>query len=308
MAQRGDGLPESRPLADWSTADAYVLLGDPGAGKTWCFEAECAGCNGLSIPARDIVANIAPTEIGGKTVFIDALDEVRSGASDSRVPFDAIRSWINRVGRPRFRLSCREADWLGQTDLDALERVAPSGRVNVLHLERLTRDDVFKILHHRSSEVPDPDAFWRRAEQFNLTELFGNPLLLDLTIKAVSADGGSWPTTRKEIYEAACRQLAVETNREHLAVRPPGPGDIDRILDDSGLLCAILLLSNKHACALQGNGTQNAVGLSTRHKPLFCKMHVRRCRARFLPLSQAIRFHATAVSRNFLLRSRSRNV
>ena len=239
------------------------MLGDPGAGKTWCFDAECAACNGLSIPARDIVANIAPTEIGGKTVFIDALDEIRSGASDSRVPFDAIRSWINLVGRPRFRLSCREADWLGQSDLQALERVAPGGCVEVLHLEPFTRDDVFEVLHHRLSEVPNPDAFWHRAEQFNLTDLFGNPLLLDLTIKAVSADGGSWPTTRKEIYEAACRQLAVETNVEHLAVRPLGPGEIDRILDDAGLLCAVLLLSNKHACALQGNGTQNTVELST---------------------------------------------
>ena len=263
MAQRGDGLPESRPLADWSTADAYVLLGDPGAGKTWCFEAECAACNGLSIPARDIVANIAPTEIRGKTVFIDALDEVRSGASDGRVPFDAIRSWLKQAGNPRFRLSCREADWLGQSDLHALERVAPGGCVEVLHLEPFTRDDVFEVLHHRLSEIPNPDAFWHRAEQFNLTDLFGNPLLLDLTIKAVSADRGSWPSTRKEIYEAACRQLALETNVEHLAVRSPGPGDVDRILDDSGLLCAILLLSNKHACALQGNGTQNAVGLST---------------------------------------------
>ncbi len=260
--QDGD-LIESRPLADWSTAEAYVLLGDPGAGKSWSFEAESASYGGILVPARDIIANIASTDIGNKSVFIDALDEVRSGTSDGRVPFDAIRSWLNQAGRPRFRLSCREADWLGQSDLQALERVAPSGRVEVLHLEPLTRDDVFEILHHRTSEVSDPQAFWCQAERFNLTELFGNPLLLDLTIKAVSADSGSWPSTRKEIYEAACRQLAVETNVEHLAVRPLGPGDIDRILDDVGLLCAILLLSNKHACALQGNGAQNSVELST---------------------------------------------
>ena len=263
MKRRDGDLIESRPLADWSTADAYVLLGDPGAGKSWSFEAESAACGGILVLAREIIANIASTNVGNKPVFIDALDEVRSGASDGRVPFDAIRLWLNQAGNPRFRLSCREADWLGQSDLHALERVAPGGCVEVLHLEPFTRDDVFEVLHHRLSEIPNPDAFWHRAEQFNLTDLFGNPLLLDLTIKAVSADRGSWPSTRKEIYEAACRQLAVETNVEHLAVRPLGPGDIDRILDDAGLLCAVLLLSNKHACALQGNGTQNAVGLST---------------------------------------------
>ncbi len=263
MKRQDGGLIESRPLADWSTAEAYILLGDPGAGKSWSFAAESAACGGILVPARDVVANITSTNVGNKPVFIDGLDEVRSGASDGRVPFDAIRSWLIRAGRPRFRLSCREADWLGQSDLHALKRVAPSECVEVLHLEPLPRDDVFKILQHRTGEVPDPQDFWRKAEQFNLTDLFGNPLMLDLTIKAVSPNGGSWPSTRKEIYEAACRRLALETNVEHLAVRPPGPGDIDRILDDAGLLCAVLLLSNKHACALHGNGTQNAVEISS---------------------------------------------
>ncbi|MFN0299631.1 MAG: hypothetical protein ACKVQU_04665 [Burkholderiales bacterium] len=262
-SHRDDGSRESKPLADWRTVDAYVLLGDPGAGKSWSFEDEAAACNGLPIPARDIVANIASTNVGDRTVFIDALDEVRAGASDGRVPFDAIRSWLDRAGRPRFRLSCREADWLGQSDQSALARVAPGEHVEVLHLEPLTRDDVFAVLRHRSTEVPDPEAFWREAERFGLIELFGNPLLLDLTIKAVVAGGGSWPSNRKGIYEAACGQLATETNDEHLAVKRRNPGDIDRLLDDAGLLCALLLLSNKQSWALRAGGPHAAADLST---------------------------------------------
>ena len=42
MKRRDGDLIESRPLADWSTAEAYVLLGDPGAGKSWSFEAVLA--------------------------------------------------------------------------------------------------------------------------------------------------------------------------------------------------------------------------------------------------------------------------
>lgn len=261
-AHHADDSQESKPLADWRAVDAYVLLGDPGAGKSCSFEAEAAACDGLPLAARDIVANIASTALQGKTVFIDALDEVRAGASDGRVPFDAIRAWLDRAGRPRFRLSCREADWLGQSDLQALARVAPGAQVTVLHLDALSPDDILALLQDRAAEVPDPEAFLQQAEQFSLTGLFGNPLLLDLTIKAVAADGNQWPSTRQGIFEAACRQLAIESADEHLAVNPPQPGGIDRLLDDAGLLCAVLLLSNRPSWALQAGAPHDAVRLS----------------------------------------------
>ena len=262
-AIRENGVPDSRPLADWRPVDAYVLLGDPGAGKSWSLDAESAACGGVLISARDIIAGIALRNVVGQTVFIDALDEVRAGASDSRVPFDAIRAWLDRQGRPRFRLSCREADWLGQSDRRALERVAPDGRVEVLHLEPFTRDDMFTVLRHRTTEVPDPQAFWDKTEQLSLTGLFGNPLMLDLTIKAVAAVGGNWTSSRQGIYEAACRQLATETSEEHLAVRFSQPGDVDRLLDDAGLLCAVLLLSGRRSLTQKPNAPQDAVTLST---------------------------------------------
>ena len=262
-AIRENGVPDSRPLADWRPVDAYVLLGDPGAGKSWSLDAESAACGGVLISARDIIAGIALTNAVGQTVFIDALDEVRAGASDSRVPFDAIRAWLDRQGRPRFRLSCREADWLGQSDQRALERVAPDGRVEVLHLEPFTQDDMFTVLRHRTTGVPDPQTFWDTAARLSLTELFGNPLMLDLTIKAVAAGSGNWTSSRQGIYEAACRQLATETSEEHLAVRPSQPGDIDRLLDDAGLLCAVLLLSGRRSLTQKPNAPQDAVTLST---------------------------------------------
>ena len=262
MSQGDDGQRQSRPLADWRTADAYVLLGDPGAGKSFSFEAEATACGGILIPARDVVASIASTDVGNRTVFIDGLDEVRAGTSNGNVPFDAIRSWLKRAGSPRFRLSCREADWLGQSDKQALERDAPGTRVAVLHLEPLDREDILAVLRHRPAEVPDPEAFWRQAEQFNLTELFGNPLLLDLTVKAVAAGGSPWQSTRKGIYEAACRQLATETSIERLAVGRPRPGDIDRMLDDAGLLCAVLLLSNMQSWAIQATNLVESVDIS----------------------------------------------
>ena len=104
----------SRLLKDFRSEPAYVLLGDPGAGKTTAFEAECRahGENACLVTARDFIAlelNSHP-EWREKTLFVDGLDEVRAGSVDLRTPFDEIRKRLDALGRPRFRLSCRTAD------------------------------------------------------------------------------------------------------------------------------------------------------------------------------------------------------
>ena len=106
----------SRPLAACRDLPAYVLLGDPGAGKTTALQGEYAALGSrraLLISARDFLTFEPRAEWRDKTLFIDGLDEVRAGSSDARTPFDAIRARLDALGRPPFRLSCRAADWLG---------------------------------------------------------------------------------------------------------------------------------------------------------------------------------------------------
>ncbi len=256
------GQPQTRFLADWRGLDAYVLLGDPGAGKSESFESEKQACQGKLVPPRDIVDRVAAIDVGAQTVFIDGLDEVRAGTADGQVPFGAIREWLNLAGRPRFRLSCREADWLGQSDAQALARVAPGGQVTVLHLDALTREEQLQVLGSRVAEVSDPQAFMSNAERMGIAAMLGNPLLLDLTIKAMVAIGGDEPKTRKDVYDAACQQLATEFNTEHQVRRPPGFGAIDRLLDDAGLLCAVLLLSQKQAVSAVHSSAPDTLQLS----------------------------------------------
>ena len=129
---------ESWPLDNFRSKLAYVLLGDPGSGKTTAFQAESEVVDDACyIPARDFLTlnvNRHP-EWREKMLFIDGLDEVRAGTDDVRTPFDAIRERLDALGKPRFRLSCREADWLGTNDQKHLSSVAQDGTVTVLRLD-----------------------------------------------------------------------------------------------------------------------------------------------------------------------------
>ena len=257
-----DSERDTRWLSDWRHLDAYVLLGDPGAGKTKCFEAEAQACATVPLKSRNLVDGVAtPPTAAELPVFIDGLDEVRAGSPDARTPFGVIRKWLFKAGKPRFRISCREADWRGQADEGDLGAVAPNGRITVLHLEPLNDQEQRDVVASRSAEIPDVAAFFALAEQQGLRSLFGNPLLLDLTIKAVARGDMPANPSRKDIYEAACRQMAEESNEEHLAVRPPVHGDIDRLLNDAGLLCAVMLLSNRSELTSLANDSGSAVRL-----------------------------------------------
>lgn len=256
--------PESREriqraLSDYRDQAAYVLLGDPGAGKTKAFEQEAEESGGEYIKARDFAAFDPKEEYRDKTLFIDGLDEMRAGGGDGRTPLDHVRKHLETLGRPRFRLSCREADWLGASDSEALQRVSQNGVVFALHLDPLTDDDVVGILRHIRA-VTDPDAFVRQAHVHRLGELLRNPQTLKLLIQAVG--GNQWPQSRKDIYEMACRQLVRDPNPEHRQAKRGAPISDDTLLDAAGFLCAIQLLSGLAGYALDDGATDSQhVGL-----------------------------------------------
>ena len=261
---------DTRPLSEWRHLDAYVLLGDPGGGKSESLRVEARDTDGVYLSARDFITLGIEPESVGKTLFIDGLDEMRAGSADGRVPLDDIRKRLKDLGRPHFRLSCREHDWRAQTDLAALIQVAPRGAMQELHLEPLSRDEQGKVLEARASEVPDAQDFFEGADHHGISDLFGNPLLLDVTIRAVAAKGG-WPGSRREIYDLACRELATEHSLAHLDAKPLEPGAVDRLLDDAGLLCAVLLLSGKASLTRAQDATASSIPWHT--LPVDLRLH-----------------------------------
>ena len=223
-------------LTDHAGAAAYVLIAEPGAGKTTAFKSEAAGVGAAYVTVRDFRTFDDDPEWHGVTLFLDGLDESRAGTEDGRTPLDEVRRKLDGLGRPRFRLSCRWADWLAANDKEGLEKVSPDGTVVVVRLDPLSERDIKDILA-KNHGVEDGDGFIAAARKRGVDRLLRNPQNLDLLAKSVAE--GKWPDSRRETFENACRMLARETNGEHRAANSP----VMKSLSDQSVSGATMMTS-----------------------------------------------------------------
>ena len=257
------GSEGSPTLEEFRESDAYVLLGPPGSGKTTLFEkveTEHTGCH--YVTARNFLALGEKPEWKERdaTLFIDGLDEKRAGSPDGRTPLDDIRAKLETLGRPRFRLSCRETDWFGSSDRTHLETVSRDGRLKVLRLDPLS-DEGIRALLNRRADVDDADAFIDEAREKGIDHLLTNPQTLKMLADAVS--GGAWPRTRIRTFELACEKLVHEFNLEHRLANRDGPATPE-LLAAAGRLCAIQLLTGHAGYATDyGGGDSEHLGLES---------------------------------------------
>ena len=241
--ESADVAGRSRAVEEFRGCDAFVLLGAPGAGKSMVFAIEAERTNGHCVTARDFTTFADRPEWRGTTLFIDGLDEMRAGSPDRRTPLDQIRARLHALGRPRFRLSCREADWFEATDRNHLERVSRDGQIKVLRLDPLSDDGIRRILTHRTN-IDSPEEFMATARARGVETLLANPQNLEMLANAVAGD--TWPDSRLRTFDLACKRLVQERNVEH-QIANPNDTPASALLDAAGRACALQLI-----CGLKG--------------------------------------------------------
>src|SRR5215471_13906895 len=134
---------------DFLSGHTIILLGDPGVGKTHLFQHAAQHEGAAYTTVRQFVL-FEGENCAGKTVYLDALDESRSRSENKDTVAELVRI-VRGLGRPKMRLSCRAADWLGNTDLQIFRQLAQDDSFFVLRLEPLTEA---QILHIAQSHYP----------------------------------------------------------------------------------------------------------------------------------------------------------
>lgn len=238
------------PFSKYLEIPNIILLGDPGSGKTHTFKAAAHEENAEFLSVRQFLATEGQG-CGEGTVYIDGLDEFRSRVDDKNSIFEVIKL-LNQLGRPRLRLSCRVADWLGETDLSLFQRYFRGNPYSVLRLKPLNEDEVAIIL--RKKGIRDTKEFVRKAEGQGIEGLLGNPQTLIMLADVVGC--GTWPNTKLELYEKSIQTLLAEHNRERIG---PGLGQYssNELMAPAGAACASILISGVAGISLLGSSGQS---------------------------------------------------
>ena len=170
-----------------------------------------------------------------------------SGRGD-RDTIDKLVVQLFAVDPPKVRISCRAADWLGESDLAALRPFFQQrDEALVIHLESLSQPEQVGVLAAQGVGADAAEAFLSQAEERGLGDFLENPQNLIMLWRAVQT--GSWPATRKELFELSTKLMLEEFDQER-ARRGAGSFSVAELRPVAGALCAARLISDVDAIGL----------------------------------------------------------
>ncbi|MGJ4897191.1 hypothetical protein ACQR2B_18945 [Bradyrhizobium oligotrophicum] len=247
----------ARPFEDFADRPNLVLLGDPGAGKTHVFDQAAKREGAHFIKARAFLT-VPADRLRGQALFIDGLDEKRAGRTD-RDTVDALVEKLFAVSPAKVRISCRVADWLGESDLAGFQPYFEQhGDTPVLLLQSLSRAEQIAVLAGQSVDAVAAAAFLDDATERGLDDFLENPQNLIMLWRAVQT--GSWPSTRKQLFELSTQLMLQEFDKER-ARSGTGSFSVADLRPAAGAVCAARLISDVEAVSLTDQeGTEDIPG------------------------------------------------
>ncbi len=281
-------------IKDFESDHGYVLLGEPGLGKSTEFDRESKRVGAQKpVSARDFLRVQNDAQHPTTPIFIDGFDEVRANTGNPQDMTKQIITRLENLGCPKFRLTCQSGSWFSKESLQRISLHLDITRLPVLLLNPLSNKASQQIINEHRYVHPNLE---QKAHQHGLESFVHNPLLLQLLLKAIKYNG--WCNTPVEIFKGACYQLVRENALifNNSQQKSPTP---DEVLSHAGLLCMLMLIGNKTGWTLNSSKNQdtfslhdvvhtNRRGLQTVLKSSFfkgnarCRMPIHRLLAEFL--------------------------
>lgn len=237
----------TQSFSEYFDVPNIILLGDPGSGKTYTFTAGAKKEGALFLSVRNFLARKG-RGCENKKIYLDGLDEFRS-RMDGTNAINKVIEILYSLECPDIRISCREADWLGEADLSSFKDYFGSRPYAVISLEPLEENEVASILKEKG--VKRPEEFIKKAEVRGLEGLLTNPQTLIMLQKI--AKNGSWPKTKCQLFQFFTDKLLTEHNPIHQRKSDLGEYSSKELYDSAGATCASLLISNVTGISLLGN-------------------------------------------------------
>lgn len=217
-----------------------VILGEPGIGKSDLTKSVANSLSAVRVSAGTFSRSedLSPYAVGRPgTLIIDGLDEVSTASGETAL--DVVLKKLDKLGRPRFILSCRAADWQGLSDRWKIEQDYGLRPVT-LQILPFTQEQARSFL--AGYDNVNADKLLQEIADRGLQELVGNPLTLGL-LAEVAREGQGIPDNKTELLDKASRMLVREMNPAHVN-SPAAQAHVEDLLVSAGAIMAHLLLSN----------------------------------------------------------------
>lgn len=213
-------------LADIEDAACLILLGESGMGKTEAMKAERVALEAelvargnvvtwvdlLAIGSaeqldRDVLQPLRTTQVeaGLHYLFLDGLDESLLRLSSIKKMLVAALN-AAPAGHVRLRIACRTAEWPNSLEKD-LHKVFGEEQVAVYELMPLRKKDVAAAIE---AHTLDSDDVLSKLDAAGAVPFAIKPITLSFLLNRLTSGGGI-PSSRTELYEEGCRQLADES-------------------------------------------------------------------------------------------------
>jgi len=260
-----EGTPSNQggyQLSDFENVPGYVLLGEPGMGKSSEFHREAKRVGGNApVSAHDLIhrgQEFYPKWKNG-VVFIEDIDQVRTNDRSLGSVLKQIASCLQELGNPPFRISCRTASWLSAEDLTDLHLWIQTEKIQILLLNPPTMDEVCEFI---STKGLNPTALIPQAEEQNIRSFLFNPFLLITLLDQV--EHKSWPSNQREAFKMACTQMMKKhrQSEDYPVESSCSVSEIDAVFRCAGLLSSLMLITNHKGWSFESSNHSQILSIN----------------------------------------------